>query len=158
MGPLPWGSTTDQLFVLLLPAISFANTFEEDSVLLDLMHSWMASDVYSLSWAADDCSSVSSRTLNQPQLLLSGFASADGLGHPAGTVLGNPCPYCSFLVESLHNARKETLVFWPLFFRAVTSSMVPAEAAFQHEISGGFTAPLKFPLSGSKDPAGRRQR
>lgn len=26
-GPLAWGSPTDQLFVLLLPAASFANTF-----------------------------------------------------------------------------------------------------------------------------------
>lgn len=62
------------------------------------------------------------------QLLLSGLDSRDYLGHPAWTVLGNPCPCCSLLVQSLLNIRKEILIFWVLFFRAVTSSVVSAGA------------------------------
>lgn len=81
-------------------------------------------------------------------------ASTDCLRHPAGTVLGNPCPYCSCLMESLLKRRKETLIFCPLFFRAVTSTVVPAGATSQHKIAGGYTVPLKFPHSGRRHPAG----
>lgn len=89
----------------------------KDSVFMDLINTWMASAGYSLSSAADDCSSVSGRTLNHPPLLLSDLASTNCLGHPAGTVLGNPCPYCSLLVESLLNVRKETLIFCSFIFQ-----------------------------------------
>jgi len=106
----------------------------------------------------DDCSSVSDRTLNQPQLFLSGLASTDCLGHPAGTVLGNPCSCCSLLVKSLLNARKKTLILCPLIFRALNSSVVPAGASSQNKISKGYTAPLQFLLSGRKEPAGGWQR
>lgn len=81
-------------------------------------------------------------------------ASTDCLRHPAGTVLGNPCPYCSHLIKSLLKLGKETLKFCPLLFRAVTSTVVPAEPTSQHKIAGGCTVPLKFPGSGRRAPAG----
>lgn len=81
-------------------------------------------------------------------------ASPDCLRYPAGTVLWNPYPYCSRLVESLLKLRKETLIFCPLLFRAVTSTVVPARSTSQHKIAGGCTVPLKFPASGRRSPAG----
>lgn len=81
-------------------------------------------------------------------------ASTDCSRHPAGTVLGNPCPYCSRLIESLLKLREETLIFCPSFFRAVISTVAPAGATSQHKIAGGYTVPLKFPRSGRRSPAG----
>lgn len=45
----------------------------------------------------------------------------------------------------------------PLFFRAATSSVVPAAATFLHEIAGSYMVHLKFPLHGRRQSAGRRQ-
>lgn len=149
----------DQLFVLFLSVTSFANTF-----LPRIVSFWT---YYTLEWLqlctvypelqTTDCSSVSDRTLNYPRLLLSGLDSRDYLGHTAGTVLGNPCPCCSLLVESLLNVRKEILIFWVLFFRAVTSSVVSAGVTSEHKISGGYTVPLKFPFIDRRYTAGGRQ-
>lgn len=63
-----------------------------DSVILGLGHAWMASAVHSLSRAADDSPGVSGRALRPHQALLSGWASTEWLGHPAGADLGSPRP------------------------------------------------------------------